>query len=303
MAPVTRFAPSPTGLLHVGNAYAALRCTQWAQQQLATMLLRIEDIDHTRCQPRFTDALCEDLRWLGLSWPEPVRKQSEHLTDYQDALTLLREMGVIYPCFCTRKSIQMEITRMGGAPHREDVASHYPGTCRHLPPAIQEQRMLSEPTFAWRLDINRAICMVGEPVWLDEHGNHHPGITAHDVVIGRKDIGFSYHLAVVVDDALQGVTHVIRGEDLQESTAIHRLLQQLLGYPSPRYMHHPLLKNSSGERLAKRIGSTTLRSLRNMGVCPQRLRHYLLEACDHLWPFNEGDDAAIIARLGNPDKR
>ncbi|TLS69018.1 tRNA glutamyl-Q(34) synthetase GluQRS [Mariprofundus erugo] len=300
---ITRFAPSPTGLLHVGNGYAALRCKQWAEQHRATMLLRIEDIDHTRCQPHFADAMLEDLQWLGLSWPEPVRKQSEHLADYQHALTRLRQMGVIYPCFCTRKSIQLELLRMGGAPHREDAASHYPGTCRHIPVTEQERRMATESSFAWRLDINRATAMVGEPVWFDEQGTPQRDTIPHDVVIGRKDIGVSYHLAVVVDDALQGISHVIRGEDLKESTAIHRLLQQLLGYPSPLYIHHPLLKNSAGERLAKRIGSTTLSSLRNMGVCPQRLRHYLLDGCDQLWPFNEGEDAAIIAMLGTPDKR
>jgi len=297
---VTRFAPSPTGLLHVGNAYSALCCARWAAAHHARLLLRIEDIDHSRCQHRFTDAILEDLRWLGLTWDEPVRKQSEHTDRYQLAIETLREMGTIYPCFCTRKAIQSELARMGVAPHAEDAGLHYPGTCRHIPQAEQEARMQRE-AFAWRLDIAKAIQLTGKaPAWRDDRNRIHRPNPTSDMIIGRKDIGFSYHLAVVVDDAEQGVTHIIRGEDLKASTGIHRLLQMLLGLPEPVYIHHALLKTTDGERLAKRTGSTTLRSLCNMGVNPERLRHYLLDDdCNHVWPFMHNDEAAILAKLGS----
>lgn len=298
MQAITRFAPSPTGLLHVGNAYAALCCDRWAKLHDATMLLRIEDIDHTRCQPSFSEAILTDLNWLGLTWPQPVRRQSAHLAEYQQAIDRLRHMGVIYPCFCTRKAIANELARMGVAPHANDNTPPYPGTCRHISESEQAKRMQQEP-FAWRLDIGKAATLTGgQPGWRDTYNRLHPAYIPHDVVIGRKDIGYSYHLAVVVDDAAQGVTHIIRGEDLQSSTGIHRLLQSLLGFPEPIYMHHRLLKTPAGERLAKRTGSTTLRSLRNMGVNPERLQRYLLHKDRHLWPFMDSDKAAIVAELG-----
>jgi len=299
MHPTTRFAPSPTGLLHTGNAYAALYCARWAAEHHARLLLRIEDIDHTRCQRRFADAMLEDLRWLGLTWDEPVCKQSEHTNNYRQAIETLIEMDVVYPCFCTRKAIQSELDRMGVAPHVEEAGPYYPGTCRRLSAPERSSRMQRQP-FAWRLDIAKAVQLTGNiPIWHDENGCAHNTPLLDDVTIGRKDIGFSYHLAVVVDDALQEVTHVIRGEDLKSSTGIHRLLQTLLKLPEPIYIHHPLLKTPDGERLAKRIGSSTLRNLRKMGVSSERLRRYLLSGSNHVWPFMDSDEAAILATLGS----
>ncbi|MFQ5344499.1 MAG: tRNA glutamyl-Q(34) synthetase GluQRS [Mariprofundus sp.] len=294
----TRFAPSPTGLLHVGNAFSALQCQAWAEKHRIELLLRIEDIDHTRCRAEFADAIFEDLDWLGLSWPEPVRYQSRHLQNYQQAIRQLRDMGVIYPCFCTRKRIQQELMHMASAPHATDVISAYPGICRDMPKCEQNQRMRGEP-FAWRLNIGKAMALIqGDISWRDESGGRHEASIDHDMIIGRKDIDFSYHLAVVVDDALQGITHIIRGQDLVESTGIHRLLQQLLGLSEPLYLHHPLLCDQYGERLAKRNAATTLRSLRRMGVAVSRLRAFLCDGETRCWPFTEGDEREILNMLG-----
>ncbi|HXH71232.1 MAG TPA: tRNA glutamyl-Q(34) synthetase GluQRS [Mariprofundaceae bacterium] len=295
----TRFAPSPTGLLHVGNAYSALHCQEWADRHGAELILRIEDIDHTRCRDEYVSALLEDLAWLGLTWPEPVLRQSRNLPAYRTTLERLHMLGVIYPCFCTRQSIAAEIERMGLAPHAGEHGELYPGTCRSLAPHERQTRM-RDGLFAWRLDMAHAMSvaesMNGEPLlWRDGDGRHHPVQLAHDTVVGRKDIGISYHLAVVVDDASQGVTHVIRGEDLRDSTPLHRLLQALLDLPSPVYIHHPLLLDIRGERLAKRNNSTTLASLREAGVSPSRLRRFLLEESQGVWPF--ADEAATFAGL------
>ena len=299
----SRFAPSPSGLLHVGNAYSVLLCQQWAEANSAEMLLRIEDIDHTRCRPEFIDNIYQDLTWLGLSWPEPVRLQSSFLKDYSSAIHRLREMEVIYPCFCTRKSIQQEVEKMALAPHPEDASGLYPGICRDMEPAQKTQRMVSE-AFAWRLDIQKALSKIDSPLlWLDSDGRNHTAEIDHDVVIGRKDIAFSYHLSVVVDDAIQGISHIIRGEDLESSTAIHRLLQTLLGLPEPTYIHHKLLKTTTGERLSKRNGATTLASLRDMGVNPEKLTAFLLHLHEPIWPFAEqekpGVAREILRLLGN----
>lgn len=299
----TRFAPSPTGLLHVGNAFSALLCQRWAIENDAELLLRIEDIDHTRCQSRLISSMLEDLKWLGLTWPEPVRQQSKHLGDYRDAIHRLDMMGVIYPCFCTRKSIQQEMERMALAPHSDDISGLYPGTCRNLSHSEKSQRMAASP-FAWRLDIKKAMAKVALPLqWHEESGPVQTIDISHDEVIGRKDISFSYHLSVVVDDALQGVTHIIRGKDLRPVTGIHRLLQALLGLPEPTYIHHPLLKTVAGERLAKRNSATTITSLRNMGIKPQKLKSFLLSQPLPLWPFTEenGDanEGEILQLLGN----
>jgi glutamyl-Q tRNA(Asp) synthetase len=296
----TRFAPSPTGLLHVGNAYSALQCQQWAEQHHARLLLRIEDIDTTRCRPEYTDAILEDLTWLGLTWEQSVRIQSEHGKDYTEALDQLRDMGVIYPCFCTRSDIRREIARMGSAPHAGEHMDHYPGTCRSLSPGRQRERLVRD-AYAWRLDAAKAIAMTGAALtWLDGQGRHHPVHIASDVVIGRKDIGFSYHLAAVVDDALQGITHVIRGQDLAESTGIHRLLQALLGFEAPVYIHHALVLNAQGRRLAKRERSTTLHSLRQAGVAPTALRDFLLQP-NPCWPFPDLREALEKLTLGKTD--
>lgn len=293
----TRFAPSPTGLLHVGNAYSALQCRQWADRHHAELLLRIEDIDTTRCRDEYTDAIIEDLAWLGLTWKAPVRRQSEHAADYAKALTRLRDMGVVYPCFCTRGDIRREIERMGMAPHAGEHAEHYPGTCRNLAIGHQQQRMVRQ-SYAWRLDAAKAMAVAGPVLtWQDGQGRSHPVHIGSDVIVGRKDIAFSYHLAVVVDDALQGITHVIRGQDLADSTGIHRLLQSLLDLPAPTYIHHELLLDAEGRRLAKRDRSTTLRSLREAGASPAALCDYLLSQAPS-WPFTDAGQAVDALSLG-----
>jgi len=295
----TRFAPSPSGLLHVGNAYSALCCVRWAEQHQAEFILRIEDIDHTRCRPEYATQIFTDLQWLGLSWKEPVRYQSQCLASYKQALLTLREMGVIYPCFCTRKEIDNEIARMACAPHNEDVPPIYPGTCRHIAADKQQQRMQHEH-FAWRLDVKKALAIVGHDLsWQEASGQKHAVHIDHDSVIGRKDIGFSYHLAVVIDDASQHISHVIRGTDLQDSTPIHRVLQALLQLPEPVYIHHPLLYNDDGSKLSKRHGSVSLQSLRGIGVAPEKLHAFLNRSTSFGWPFIQANSHEILDILGN----
>jgi len=285
MNPVTRLAPSPTGRLHVGNAYSFWCCEAWARRHGARLRLRIEDIDHSRCREAFVEGILEDLDWLGIARDGPVERQRDHLDEYRRAIERLRELEVVYPCFCTRGDVRREVRRMGLAPH--GASPIYPGTCRRLSRHEARARMREE-TFAWRLDTARALAWTGPLNWRDAQGRHHPVRPGHDEVVGRKDIGFSYHLAVVVDDARQGVTHVIRGRDLLPSTAIHRLLQALLGLPSPVYLHHPLLCDTRGRRLAKRDGSTTLAALRAAGVRPERLRAWLFRKPEPpAWPDGE----------------
>ncbi len=297
----TRFAPSPTGLLHVGNAFAALQCQQWAIEHEAELLLRIEDIDFTRCRPEYIESIIEDLQWLGIDWHGEIRQQSEHLPCYQEALVQLRERELIYPCFCTRKHIQQETKAMGIAPHDEDMHDAYPGICRKISTLEQLQRMQDE-SFAWRLDTKKASEILNQAIyWLDEQGKqcHVQPETLGDIIIARKDIGISYHLAVVVDDALQGITHVIRGEDLRSSTSIHCLLQALLKLPSPSYQHHRLILDAQGKRLAKRKQSTTLKSLRKAGISAQNLCNFLMEK-DTIWSFPYDASAhAIAQQLGS----
>ena len=275
----TRFAPSPTGHLHVGNAYSALLCQQWAESHQAELLLRIEDIDFNRCRPDFAADLIEDLEWLGIRWQGDILYQSRYLETYTQALEQLRQDGLIYPCFCTRRDIQREIENAGLAPHAEDMPEVYPGTCRMFSAEQRRQRIADGSPFAWRLDVQAAMLCVGEISWQDGDGcSHavHPDL--NDAVIGRKDIGISYHLAVVVDDAAQGITHIIRGDDLRSSTGLHRLLQGLLGFPEPIYLHHALLRNEAGERLAKRNGAPSLRELRTSGASADTLRRLLLQS-------------------------
>lgn len=230
-------------------------------------LLRIEDIDQGRCRDAFVDAIFEDLAWLGIRWDGQVRQQSEHMSDYAAALARLRDMGLAYPCFCTRA----DIAAAAGAPHGLE-GPVYPGTCRTLPDDVREARMGSEP-HAWRLDMEKSCKTTGALEWTD-HGRTiaAEALGAGDIVIARKDAGTSYHLAVVVDDALQGVTDVVRGEDLFEATHAHRVLQSLLGLPTPRYHHHPLLKGPDGKRLAKRDRAETIAELRSAGVTPAAIR-------------------------------
>jgi len=295
----TRFAPSPSGLLHVGNAYSALYCAGWAEQHQAEFILRIEDIDHTRCRSDYAQQALAELHWLGLNWPQPVRYQSQCLSSYKQALLKLREMGVVYPCFCTRKEIHEEIARMPSAPHIEDTPAIYPGICRNMAADKQQQRM-QHKSFAWRLDVSKALDIVGHDLsWCEASGQKHPLHIDHDIVIGRKDIGFSYHLAVVVDDASQHITHVIRGTDLQDCTGIHRLLQALLQLPEPVYIHHPLLYNDNGSKLSKRLGGNTLQSLREIGVQAQKLRTFLNHSTPSHWPFSHASNNEILDILGN----
>lgn len=278
--PVTRFAPSPTGLLHRGHAYSALAAWDLAQSLNGEFLLRIEDIDSTRCRPEFETQLRDDLQWLGLSWQEPFRRQSEHLPEYQAAAEQLLERGLLYPCFCTRRDIQREIAAAGGAPHGIE-GPLYPGTCRDLPLAEVRRRLHSGEQYALRLNLERARAMVpAELTWTDlRRGIQIARLEClGDVVLVRKDIGCSYHLCVVFDDALQGVTHISRGEDLFEATHLHRLLQALMNLPVPVYSHHPLIQDASGRRLAKRDGAESLLSLRQQGLKPEELRQQLRAA-------------------------
>ena len=269
----TRFAPSPTGLLHLGHAHAALFAWRAARASRGRFLLRLEDIDEARCRPDFAAAILEDLAWLGLEWEEPVRRQSQHFADYRAALDRLKAMGLVYPCFCTRAAIQAEIQRAGYAPHGPE-GPVYPGTCRGLSPAVRAERIAAAAPYALRLDVTRAVQRTGRLDWEDaEAGRIQADPLSHgDVVLARKETLTSYHLAVTVDDALQGVTLVTRGEDLFTATHVHRLLQALLGLARPRYHHHRLLTDAQGQRLAKRDRAATLAALREAGRTPAEVR-------------------------------
>lgn len=255
--PVFRFAPSPNGLLHLGHAYSALLNAQMAAQADGRLLLRIEDTDESRSRPEFVAAIVEDLAWLGISWETPVRIQSEHFADYQANLERLWDKGAIYPCFCSRKKAQAD-----SLPNRDpDGQPHYGGTCRAVSRAEAEQRIARGDTHGWRIDMAQA----SDPeaaVW-------------GDAMIAKRHVGSSYHIAVVTDDALQGVTHVVRGLDIQPATSLHKLLQSLLGLPSPLYVHHDLIRDAEGHKLSKSLSSTSLRELRGDGTTAEDIRHRL----------------------------
>ncbi|MGX1803829.1 tRNA glutamyl-Q(34) synthetase GluQRS [Brevundimonas naejangsanensis] len=275
---VTRFAPSPTGRLHKGHAFSALTAWRAAKDAGGRFLLRIEDIDPTRCRPEFEVGIFEDLAWLGLDWETSVRRQSDHLTDYAAVVETLDRHGLLYRCFRTRKEI---LDAIGVAPHGPAEAAR-PGP--H--PVEEEAHLLAEGRpFAWRLSLDRAREALGGAAWdalsFIEEGSGPDGETgrikarpetAGDVVLARKDAGTAYHLAVTHDDALQGVSHVIRGQDLFEATHIQRLIQALMGWPAPVYRHHRLLAGPDGRRYAKRDRSVTLAELRAGGLTPDRLR-------------------------------
>lgn len=267
---VTRFAPSPTGYLHRGHAFSALTAFAAAREAGGGFLLRIEDIDATRCRPQFETAIHEDLAWLGLDWETPVRRQSEHLDDYRAALTRLEARGLVYRCFKTRKEI---IDDIGRAPH--GLVEAYVGA--PLAPDDEARHLADGRPYAWRLSLAAARDALGGYeglTFIDEAKGAvqaQPDL-AGDVVLARKDVGVAYHLAVVVDDALQGVSHVIRGEDLAEAAHIQRLLQALLDLPTPLYRHHRLLTDAQGRRYAKRDRAQTLRDLRAGGVTAAVLR-------------------------------
>lgn len=277
---VTRFAPSPTGFLHLGHAFAALTAHRAAEQSGGRFLLRIEDIDRARCRPEYEQAIKDDLNWLGLSFEKPVRRQSEHFSDYALALKTLDERGLLYPCFCTRKEIAEEIARAAEAPHGPD-GPLYPGTCRRLPPEVREARMAKGESYALRLNVEKAVAVMARPLTFVEQGAGPAGETGEqiarpalfgDVVLARKELPASYHLAVVVDDRLQGVTLVTRGHDLFHSTHIQRLLQACLGHEPPAYAHHRLILDVSGKKLSKRDRSVTLESLRRAGATPYSIK-------------------------------
>jgi glutamyl-Q tRNA(Asp) synthetase len=269
-AVVTRFAPSPTGYLHLGHVRSALEGWRTAREAGGAFLLRLEDIDPTRCRLEYADAIIDDLAWLGLDWDGKIRRQSEHFADYRAALTRLDELGLLYPCFCTRREIRDEIARAGGAPHglpQNEMGTLYPGTCRRLDPVERAARQSEATDYALRLDVGAALARTGKLAWYEDEERvaADPAALA-DVVLARKEAPTSYHLAVTVDDALQGVTLVTRGIDLFAATHIHRLLQELLELPTPRYRHHGLLTDAQGRRLAKRDRALTIRAMRESGI-------------------------------------
>jgi glutamyl-Q tRNA(Asp) synthetase len=283
ITPVLRFAPSPNGLLHVGHAFAALVGQAWARRLGGRYLLRIEDIDGVRSTQANVDAIFRDLAWLGVTWEEPVRRQSEHLATYQEAADRLAALGVLYPCFLSRQEIAVARAAIGGGTD-PDGAPLYPGHSRNIPRAEAEARIARGEPYVMRLDMTRAMTMAADRLGgaalafteLDENGTSQriacdPGRWG-DVVIQRKEVPTSYHLSVVVDDALQGITHVTRGRDLFNATDIHRLLQVLLGLPEPLYSHHRLIVDVAGRKLSKSARDTSLAELRDKGLTPADIR-------------------------------
>jgi glutamyl-Q tRNA(Asp) synthetase len=257
---VTRFAPSPSGRLHLGHAYSAAIGHARAVGSGGKFRLRIEDLDQTRCRPEFVDGIYEDLRWLGLEWDEPVLIQSERTSAYDTALEQLKVQGLVFACFCTRADIAHSLT----APHG-NAATSYPGTCRDLPD--DPERRATTP-HSWRLNSDKALRLAGLPSWTEADGRHYTADERDigDAILARKDAPASYHLSCVVDDAASGVTMVVRGADLRPSTPVQRLLQTLLRLPEPSYLHHPLVTHEDGRRLAKRDLAPTLAAMRELGV-------------------------------------
>lgn len=246
--PVFRFAPSPNGLLHLGHAYSALLNQRMAAEAGGRLLLRIEDTDESRARPEFVSAIFEDLAWLGFSWEEPVRVQSEHFGDYEANLARLWAGGAVYPCFCSRRQAQAHAL----AARDPDGQPLYGGTCKALSREAAGERIARGDIHGWRLDTS---------------GDPHAAVWS-DAVIAKRKVGSSYHIAVVTDDALQGITHVVRGKDIEPATPLHRLLQRLLGLPTPAYHHHRLILDEAGEKLAKSRNSPSLRALRHAGLSP-----------------------------------
>jgi glutamyl-Q tRNA(Asp) synthetase len=280
---VLRFAPSPNGYLHLGHAYSALLNADMTRDRGGRLLLRIEDIDSDRCRPEYEEAIYHDLRWLGLSWQEPVRRQSAHFADYEMAIDRLEAEGLLYPSFESRReltALAAELDRQGGWPRDPDGVPIYPGRARRLSAAERQRRRAAGEPFALRLAMDKAMARAGVLTWTETGAG--PGgqtglITAApqmwgDVVLARKDVPASYHLAAVVDDALQGVTDVVRGRDLFWATGIHRLLQALLGLPEPIYHHHRLVLDEAGQKLAKSTQATGLRELRATGLQSSDIR-------------------------------
>jgi glutamyl-Q tRNA(Asp) synthetase len=281
--PIFRFAPSPNGYLHLGHALSALLNCDMARAAGGRLLLRIEDIDETRCRPEYEQAILDDLAWLGIAWDEPVRQQSEHLDDYRAALAQLEAQGLLYPSFESRAEIAAlvaERERHGLWPRDPDGAPVYPGSAKALSPDERQRRIAAGEPYALRLDTVAAIARAGAVAWTETGqgpGGETGAVSAApaawgDVVLARKETPTSYHLSVIVDDALQGVTHVVRGQDLFHATAVHRLLQALLGLPAPAYHHHRLLLDDQGRKLSKSTRSTGLRELRAQGATAADIR-------------------------------
>ncbi|MFL6800038.1 MAG: tRNA glutamyl-Q(34) synthetase GluQRS [Xanthobacteraceae bacterium] len=283
VVPTFRFAPSPNGYLHLGHALSALLNFDMAQRAGGRLLLRIEDIDEARCRAEFEHAIYHDLAWLGLRWEQPVRRQSEHYDEYRAAIARLDALGVLYPSFESRSDIARLVAEREGDgrwPRDPDGAPLYPGCARSLSLAERERRMAAGEPYAWRLDVSAALARTGPLSW--NEGGAGPGgesgeVTADprvwgDVVVARKDTPTSYHLAVVLDDAQQGITHVVRGQDLFWATSVHRLLQALLGLPVPSYHHHQLVLDTQGQKLSKSTGATALRYLREHGASADNIR-------------------------------
>ncbi|MBU0554807.1 MAG: tRNA glutamyl-Q(34) synthetase GluQRS [Alphaproteobacteria bacterium] len=263
---VTRFAPSPTGRLHIGHGWSALQAYDFARENGGAFLLRIEDTDVTRCRPEFTDGIYEDLRWLGIGWGG-LMIQSQRFAAYEAALDRLKALDMVYPCFCTRGDIARELAASLHAPHGAD-GPLYPGTCCNLSQDERAQRIAAGDPHSWRLDMGAALDRTGPLSWHDEFYGDMPvdPNALGDLIIKGRDRPASYHLAVVVDDAAQGITHVIRGRDVFASTHAHRTLQALLELPSPHYRHHRLIVDAAGKRLAKRAAGLSLAELRESGI-------------------------------------
>jgi glutamyl-Q tRNA(Asp) synthetase len=284
MPPVFRFAPSPNGYLHLGHALSAILNFEAARDSGGRFLLRVEDIDATRCRPEYEAAIYEDLAWLGLAWEQPVRRQSDHLDDYRAAVERLSRANLLYPAFESRSELNRLVAareKIAPWPRDPDGAPLYAGNARALPPAERVRLIEQRMPFALRLDLGAVLGRLAAPLTWQETGHGPAGetgtVTAHpeawgDVILARKETPTSYHLSVVIDDALQGITHVVRGEDLFWATSVHRLLQDLLGLPPPVYRHHRLVRDSGGRKLAKSTRSTALRELRAVGVTPVEVR-------------------------------
>ena len=283
--PVFRFAPSPNGALHLGHALSALLNARMARVTEGRFLLRVEDIDVARCTPDFEAAIHDDLRWLGLAWEEPVRRQSEHFAEYDAVLQKLIRAGLVYPGFMSRSDIRAHISEAGDHgkswPRDPDGVPHYPPVDRNLSQRERRKRMDGGAPFAWRLDVNAALARIGQPLTWNEYADEEltraspVGASPQnwgDIIIARKDVPTSYHLAVVLDDADQRITHVVRGRDLYHATAVQRLLQELLGLPEPVYFHHRLVLGEDGRKLSKSARDTGLRELRESGRTPDDIR-------------------------------
>jgi glutamyl-Q tRNA(Asp) synthetase len=280
---ILRFAPSPNGFLHLGHAYSALLNHDRARELGGRLLLRIEDIDILRCRPEYEEAIYEDLRWLGIAWQQPARRQSDHFADYASAIAELESQGLLYPSFESRgelNALVADLDRQGGWPRDPDGVPIYPGRARKMSPAERERRRAAGEPFALRLAMDRAVARAGVLTWSETGAGPHGQtglVTAApqmwgDVVLARKEASTSYHLSAVLDDALQGVTDVMRGQDLFWSTSIHRLLQKLLGLPEPAYHHHKLILDAGGQKLSKSTQATGLRELRAGGATALDIR-------------------------------